>query len=78
MTHITIWPNGLGADVTSGRIHLEVWEHGGIARMVPDRSPTGLAATHHTTVPKAPLETMAHAAIEAWKSDRSRWLACDE
>ena len=74
---ITVWPNGLGCDVRSGRLCIEVWEHGGCRRLVSDDSLTGWAGTHYTRFERGSLEEMAQAALESWWNRRHEWLECE-
>lgn len=74
---IKIWQNGLGCVVTSGRLIIEVWEHGGVQRQVRDNSLCGVRGTHYTKVPKGTLEEMAAAALDAWKNRKNTWQECE-
>ena len=73
---VTLWPNNLGADVQCGRLRLELWEHGGVRRLLPDNSVTGYYGTHWTDVPRGTFEDMAAAAVESWKHNRKAWKEC--
>lgn len=74
---VKLWPNRLGADVTSGRLRIEVWEHGGCRRLVADDSITGFSGTHYNRVPRGTFEEMAAAAVESWNTRRHEWKECE-
>lgn len=74
---ITPWPSRMGANVKCGRLRLEVWEHGGVTRVVPDDSICGFRGTHYNRVPEAGLLVMAAAAVESWRNDRNSWKECE-
>lgn len=71
------WPNGLGAMVNTGRLHIEIWEHGGVRRCVSDESLTGYTGTHYAKVARDTIENMAKAAVELWKSNPNAWTECE-
>jgi len=74
---IAIWPNGLGAMVSSGKLVIEVWHHGGARRCERDDSICGFSGTHFATVAKDTLENMGRAAIDLWNNDRNAWQPCE-
>ncbi len=74
---IDVWDSGLGASVRHGRLFMEVWQHGGVSRLVGDDSLTTYYRTHHAKVPRGSWEEMAAAAVKAWNEDRARWQPCE-
>ena len=75
---VRIWPSKMGCDVRCRGLHLEVWEHGGVRRLVPDAgAPTGHVGTHYARVDRADFETMARAAVALWREARGSWSPCE-
>lgn len=74
---ITKWGGKCGVTVKSGRLHLEVWDHGGVTRCVHDESLCGYRGTHHTKVEKGKFEEMAQRAVDKWKNNRTAWEPCE-
>ena len=67
----------MGVNVRAGRLFLEVWEHGGVTRCVPDNSLVGYCGTHWTQVLRGPFNAMAAAAVESWRANRAAWQECE-
>lgn len=74
---VTVGKSKAVATVRVGRLHLEVWDHGGVTRCVPDGGLCGYRGTHHTTVPRGTWDEMARAAVEAWHGRRGDWKECE-
>jgi hypothetical protein len=77
MTKTSIWPNGLGATITSGRLMIEVWYHGGATRCERDKTPCGFSGTHFARVASGTLEQMGAAAVDLWRTQPAAWTACE-
>lgn len=73
---IEVWPNGLGCDVRRGRLWIEIWEHGGVSRVVADNTICGGSRTHWSQVERGTFEQMAEAAVESWKTTPGAWQEC--
>lgn len=74
---VTVAASGAVATVRAGRLHLEVWHHGGVTRCVPDGSPCGYRGTHWATVPAGAWGEMAEAAVASWAGRRGEWKPCE-
>lgn len=74
---ITIWPNGLGAMVSNGKLLIEVWEHGGVRRCERDNTICGFTGTHYAKVAKDTLENMCRAAVALWRDTPKEWKECE-
>lgn len=71
---VNVWHNNLGCDVRSGRLLLEVWEHGGIAHCERDDSACGYFVTHYSTIrakQDRSWQEQAELALAHWKHNRN-------
>jgi hypothetical protein len=74
---VKMWENGLGANVVSGRLFIEVWAHGGVTRCERDRSVCGYSGTHFARVAVDAIANMAEAAVNLWRNDPKAWTPCE-